>query len=92
MEQPDHSMKMIPPQVRHRLFAKNVSTKNGAFHADDAAPTFVEAVQKDFADEIIPFHSCGVTTFAPTAARCQRHVVTSSSLRPPWLSASSPEI
>ena len=29
VEQPDHSMKMIPPQVRHRLFAKNVSAKNG---------------------------------------------------------------
>ena len=29
VEQPDHSMKMIPLQVRHRLFAKNVSAKNG---------------------------------------------------------------
>ena len=38
------------------------------------------------------FHSCGVTTFAPTAARDQRQVVTSSSFRPPWLSASPPGI
>ena len=63
-----------------------------AFHVDDATPTLAEAIQKDFADEIIPFHSCGVTTFAPTAARYQKQVVTSSSLRPPWLSASPPEI
>ena len=44
--------------------------------------------RKKFADEIIPFYSFGVTTFAPTAARDQRQLVTSSSLRPPWLSAS----
>ena len=90
-EQPDHSMKMIPPQVRHRLFAKNVSPKKRGV-PDDASPTSAEAVQKHFADEIISFHSCGVTTFAPTAARDQRQVVTSSSLRPPWLSVSPPEI
>ena len=66
--------------------------KTGAFHVDDATPTSAEAIQKYFADEIISFHSCGVTTFAPTAARDQRQVVTSSSLRPPWLSVSPPEI
>ena len=49
----------------------------GAFHVDDAAPTSAEAIQKYFADEIISFHSCGVTTFAPTAARDQRQVVVS---------------
>ena len=52
-------------QVRHRLFAKNVSAKTGAFHADDATPTSAEAIQKYFADEISSFHSCGVTTFRP---------------------------
>ena len=62
--------------------------KTGAFRVDDATPTSAEAIQKYFADEIISFHSCGVTTFAPTAARDQRQVVTSSSLRPP----SPPEI
>ena len=80
--------KWFHPQVRHRLFAKNVSTKKtGAFAADDATPTSAETIQKYFADEIISFHSCGVTTFAPTAARDQRQVVTSSSLRPPvtWI-------
>ena len=48
-----------------------------------------ETIQTYFADEIIPLHSSGVTTFAPTAARNQRQLVTSS---PPWLSASPPEI
>ena len=66
--------------------------KAGAFHADDAAPTSQRLFRKYFADEIISFHSCGVTTFAPTAARDQRQVVTSSSLRPPWLSVSPPAI
>ena len=46
--------------------------KTGAFHVDDATPPSAEAIQKYFADEIIPFHSCGVTTFAPTAARDQK--------------------
>ena len=56
-------MKKKAPQVRHRLFAKNVLQKTGAFHVDDAIPTSAEAIQKYFANEINPFHSCGVTTF-----------------------------
>ena len=53
--------------------------KMGAFHVDDATRTSAEAVQKYFANEIIHFHSCGVTTLRPPRLATQRQVVTSSS-------------
>ena len=49
VEQPDHSMKMIPPQVRHRLFAKNVSAKNADVPCGhQVCPPWLSAVLRKF--------------------------------------------
>ena len=36
LKQPDHSMKMIPPQVRQTVPQECLCKKTEAFHADDA--------------------------------------------------------
>ena len=71
---PDHSMKMIPPKFDTGCLSRMSLQKTGASHVDDAAPTSAEAIQKYFADEIIPFsfmrrhHICAHRCPRPKAA------------------------